>query len=112
MRLRRRWTAAQRAGGVVLAAAGSCLLLFILVYSDVAFQGRELYPALSGVCVLLGLGLVGLVAGAPAIGVAAAPNSARQARSGVGLLVGVVGSLGAINLYSIVGFVLPLLNKP
>jgi hypothetical protein len=74
----------------------------------IAWQGREMYPALSSVCVLLGLGLGGLCLGPSAVRpVPAPPTRDRLAR--IALPAFGVAML-ALNLYSIVWLVYPLLN--
>jgi 4-amino-4-deoxy-L-arabinose transferase-like glycosyltransferase len=83
---------------------------FVIMASTylVAWQGREMFPALSSICVLLGLGLGGLLLGKGAVE-HLETNRARQ-RLEWGALLLVTGGLFALNIYSSVWLVLPALN--
>jgi hypothetical protein len=77
----------------------------------IAWQGRLLYPALSSICVLLALGLGGLFVGRGAVsGVAVA--QAWRARAGYGFAAALAVALLALNVYSIVWVIYPVLNHP
>jgi hypothetical protein len=108
---RRALTPAQRAACAVMLAALLLMYGFIVVYSleIIAWQGRLLYPALSGTCVLFGLGLAGLALG-PAAVRPEVSVSARRRRLANALLPTVALALFALNIYSIVWLVLPILN--
>ncbi len=109
--LRRSLTPAQQAGcamciAAVLAAYGVVILLSLRL---IAWQSRELYPALSSVCVLFGVGLAGVALGAAATQPRRPLSRVRSRLAGL-LLPAVTLSLVALNLYSIVWLVGPLLN--
>ena len=111
--VRRALTRDQQAACAVLLAALLTMYATIVLFSLrlIAWQGRLLYPALAGVCVLFGLGLAGLLLGPGAVRPAAllAP---RQRRLASIFLPAVTAGLLALNLYSILLLVLPLLNGP
>jgi hypothetical protein len=97
------------ASGVLVSVV---LLMYALVIQAstylIAWQGREMYPALSSVCVLFGLGLGGLCLGRSAVRpVRAQPWRYRLA---VGAAASMAVFLLAVNLYSIIWVVLPALN--
>jgi hypothetical protein len=108
--IRRALTAAQMAACSVLVMA--VLLMYALVIQAstylIAWQGREMYPALSSVCVLFGLGF-----GAVALGRGAVqPAAISLWRYRLGSAVTAVVALGllAANIYSILWVVFPALN--
>jgi hypothetical protein len=105
-------------GGIILIARRaltraqmeSCALLLsvlLLMYALtiqastylIAWQGRELYPALSSVCVLFGLGLGGLVLGPSAV--RPEPLSPRRRLVAAGLVAAVVAGFVLLNVYVI-----------
>jgi hypothetical protein len=99
------------------AACGALVMTVLLLYGVVivislrliAWQGREMYPALAATCVLFGLGLGGLVLGRAATQPAGALPPWR--RSLARLFVPALAlSLFALNIYSIIWLVWPLLN--
>ena len=115
------------AGGVYLLVRGALarsqqlsvavvLITLLLVYAFivqastvwVAWQGREMYPALSSVCLLLGLGLGGLVLGRGAV--QSIPVKRWRFLLSQGVVAVVCFGLLALNIYSIVGVTLPALN--
>lgn len=109
---RRALTPAQQAGCAVMLA--TLLLMYggVIVFSLrlVAWQGREMFPALSSVGGLFGFGLAGLVLGAAAT--RPVPTLARWRRILAAALVPAVAlALLAVNLYSIIWVVAPLLNS-
>ncbi|HEX9990456.1 MAG TPA: hypothetical protein VGE45_18500 [Chloroflexia bacterium] len=110
--LRRALTPAQSAMCAMLLM--SLLMIYILVViintSQVIWQGREMYPVLSGMCVLLGLGMGGVAFGRRALVAPLQPLPAlrRYARSTVLALA--VLFLLSVNVYSIFWLVLPALN--
>ena len=65
----------------------------------IAWQGRELYPAMSSVCVLFGLGLGGLVLGPAAV--RPEPLDRRRRVVALGLVGVVVVGLVVLNVYVI-----------
>jgi hypothetical protein len=97
-------------------ACALMLLAILLVYAaiivvsldQVVWQGRELYPALSSICVLLGLGLGGLALGPGAV--RPLPLSPRRRTVADVLVVLTPVCLLAVNLYSIIWLVYPSLN--
>ncbi len=95
-------TPAQQAGcamcvAAVLAEYGVVILLSLRL---VAWQSREMYPALSSLCVLFGLGLAGLALGSTATQ-AHHPLGRIRARLAGLLLPNITFSLFALNIYSI-----------
>ena len=88
------------------------LLMYVMVIQAstylVAWQGREMYPALSGTCILLGLGLGGVALGRGAVQPAIVPLWRR--RMAIGLVVSLAVWLLALNVYSIIWLVYPALN--
>lgn len=90
------------------------LLMYALVIQAstylYAWQGREMYPALSSVCVLLGLGLGGLALGKAAIKTSSVSRY-RQAWSAVVMGTVVLGLL-SVNIYSIIWLVPNALEAP
>ncbi|MFL5735273.1 MAG: ArnT family glycosyltransferase [Chloroflexia bacterium] len=107
---RRALTAAQQAGSAVMLSA--LLLMYALVIQAstylIAWQGREMVPALSSTCVLFGLGLAGLVLGRGAV--QPIPLAPWRRYLGVALVLAVTAGLLAANVYSIFWVVLPGLN--
>ena len=99
----------QEACGVLLA---TLLLMYGLVIGAstylVAWQGREMYPALSSVCVLLGLGLGGPVLGRAAV--QPAPPERHHRWLGVGLASTVILGLLVLNVYVVGWLLVPGLN--
>lgn len=101
---------------VQTAGTGILLLVVLLVYAFVvqastiwvSWQGRETFPSLSSVCVLLGLGLGGLALGRGT----AQPGPVKLWRFVLaqGLFAAVALGLLAVNIYSILWTVLPGLN--
>ena len=91
------------------------LLLYLLVILFslrlIAWQGREMFPALSSICVLFGVGLGGLVLGRAATGGGAALAWGRR-RLAAGLAPAVTLGLLGVNLFSIVYVVAPQLTPP
>ena len=82
----------------------------VIVSTDqLIWQGRELFPALSALSVLCGLG-VGAVTLGPA---AVQPVQVSNARLSFGLGLGslVMAGLLAVNVYSVGWLVLPALNS-
>ncbi|HVF98434.1 MAG TPA: hypothetical protein VND68_01240 [Chloroflexia bacterium] len=110
--LRRALTPAQRATCAMLLL--SMLMIYILVVivntSQVIWQGRELYPVLSGVCVLLGLGISGVGFGRHTLEVLTEPLPDLRRYAGSTLLALATIFLLAVNVYSIFWLVLPALN--
>jgi hypothetical protein len=109
--VRRALSPAQQAGCAVLLAVLALRYGGVVLFSLrlVAWQGRELFPALSSVCVLLGFGLAALVWGTAAI----RPGGAlpiRRRLLAAALLPAVTLGLLAANLYSI-WLIVPLLNR-
>lgn len=92
------------------------LMGILLVYAAVVYvstdqiiwQGRELFPALSAICVLLGLGLGGLVIGRSAT--TSKPLRGWRRIASAGLVAVVTLGLLALNLYSIIWRVIPAMN--
>jgi hypothetical protein len=92
------------------------LMLVLLAYATVVivttdqiiWQGREMFPALTALCVLCGLGLGGLLLGRGAVQPAVSNHRLYVLAAGVSLAL-VVGLL-ATNIYSIFWLVLPALN--
>jgi hypothetical protein len=92
----------------------SMLMIYILVViintSQVIWQGREMYPVLSAVCVLLGLGMGGLAFGRRAL----QPHPQRlpylRRYAGSTLLALTTIFLLSVNVYSIFWLVLAALN--
>jgi hypothetical protein len=109
---RRALTPAQRASCALMLSA--LLLMYALVIQAstylVAWQGREMYPALSSTCVLLGLGLGALALGRGAVQPASALKPVSRLL-GAGLVLLVTAGLLAANVYSIFWLVLPGLNS-
>ncbi len=109
---RRALTPAQRAACGVLVAVMLLLYLLVILFSLrlIAWQGREMFPALSSICVLFGVGLGGLVLGRAAVRGGAL---ARWRRPLAGALAPAV-TLGllAVNAFSIVYVVAPQLTPP
>jgi hypothetical protein len=107
---RRALSPAQRAACAVLLSA--LLLLYALVVQAstylVAWQGREMYPALSSICVLLGLGLGGLALGRAAV----QPTRLSPARHLLGTTLVLALALGllAANIYSIIWVIWPVMR--
>ena len=116
------------AGGVYLVARRAlnrgqqqCFFVFLvtllLIYAfivqsstyAVSWQGREVFPALSSVCVLMGMGLGGLVLGRAAVRPAPV-TTARFAASQIALATVILAAF-ALNLYSIFGLTLPSLKS-
>ncbi len=113
-------------------ACAMMLLCLLLVYASVVYvstdqviwQGREMYPALSGVCVLMALGLAGLFLGRRAVAGTDVGSAESEVQAGVripyrrylialgGPALVVITSLGllALNLFSIVWLVVPAFN--
>ena len=109
--IRRAFSAAQQAICAVLLFTLLLLYTFVVQASTyvVAWQGREMFPALSSVCILLGLGL-----GALALGRGATQPiqlSGQRHAVGWGLFALVTVGLFALNLYSIFWLVMPALNS-
>ncbi|HKP51849.1 MAG TPA: hypothetical protein VJ183_04265 [Chloroflexia bacterium] len=100
----------QRGSTFVLLLTVALLYAFIVQSSTylVAWQGREMYPALSSVCLLLGLGLGGLILGRGAVQPVALSRW-RALLSDSSVVIVSVGLL-ALNLYAIIWVVLPALN--
>jgi len=98
----------QRAGCFLMIA--DLLLMYVIVQvislREIVWQGRELYPALAGTCILFGFGLTGLL-GLPT---SVLGNALWGRRLGAALLPTVTVGLFALNFYSIVWLVLPALN--
>lgn len=96
------------------ALVGAILLMYILVIQGstylIAWQGREMYPALSSICVLFGLGLGGLALGRAAVHPTALPKPQWKSFAGPGLVAIVTIGLLSVNIYSIFWLVLPGLN--
>ncbi len=84
-------------------------LVIVISLRLIAWQGRELYPALTAVGVLFGFGLAGGLLG-PAATQPNRPVAGRRARLAALLLPAVALSLFAVNAYSILWLVWPLLN--
>lgn len=105
--IRRALTRAQIEACAVLLLA--ILLMYALVIQAstylIAWQGRELYPALSGICVLLGLGLGGLFLGKGAV--QSEPLGTRRAMLANGLVAAVIAALVALNVYVLVWMMAP-----
>jgi hypothetical protein len=116
-------------GGVILVArrmltpvqwAGCAVFLSVLLLEYavvivislrlIAWQGRELFPALSSVSVLFGFGLAGLVLG-PLSTQFVRGSVPRIHRVAVSALLVVIGGLLAANIYSIIYVVAPILNS-
>jgi hypothetical protein len=110
--LRRVLTPAQSATCAVLLM--SLLMIYILVViintSQVIWQGREMYPVLSGLCVLMGLGMGGLAFGSRAIQPLSQPLPDLRRYAGSTLLALTTLFLLGVNVYSIFWLVLPDLN--
>jgi hypothetical protein len=107
---RRALTAAQQACCAVMISAlllPYALVIWASTYA-IVWQGRELYPALSSVCVLLGLGLGAVALGRGAVQPAALSPVRRGL--GAGLVVLVTAGLLVANVYSIFWLVLPGLS--
>jgi hypothetical protein len=114
---RRALSPVQQAACGVLVAVMLLLYLLVILFSLrlVAWQGREMFPALSSICVLFGVGLGGLALGRAATGASfeAGPLLARGRRRVAAALAPAVtlGLLG-VNLFSIVYVVAPALTPP
>ena len=109
---RRALTPVQRAGCAVLLSVLLLEYAVVIVISLrlIAWQGRELFPALSSVSVLFGFGLAGLVLGPAAIRSVGGPEP-KLPVVGVGVLLILLAGLLAANIYSIVWVVAPVLNS-
>ncbi len=107
---RRALTQAQQVSVAVVLFAVIVVYAFIVQASTVwvSWQGREMYPALSSVCLLLGLGLGGLVLGRGAV--RPVPTSRWRSLLADSSVVIVSVGLFALNVYSILWLVLPALN--
>jgi len=108
---RRALTPPQQAGCAVLLAVLGLLYGLVIVISLrlIAWQGRELFPALSAVSLLFGFGLAGLSLGPAALDPVAPLPRWRRRLAPVLLAAGPLGLL-AIDLYSIVWVLGPLYN--
>jgi hypothetical protein len=108
---RRALSEGQRAACAVLLSAIGLMYALVIQASTylIAWQGREMYPALSSVCVLLGLGLGGLLLGPAAVQPIQATPSWRVSLTRIVLPI-LALALFALNIYSIVWVVYPLLN--
>jgi 4-amino-4-deoxy-L-arabinose transferase-like glycosyltransferase len=99
--------------------SGFMLLMLILLYLVVivislrliAWQGREMFPALPAIAGLFGIGLAGLVLGRGAVR-AAVPLARWRQWLGAALVPALALGLFAVNLYSVVALVWPALNTP
>jgi hypothetical protein len=100
----------QKGSAFVLLLTVALLYAFIVQSSTylVSWQGREMYPALSSVCLLLGLGLGGLISGRGAV--QPVPISRWRSLLSDSSVVIVSVALFALNVYSILWLVLPALN--
>ncbi|HEX6608242.1 MAG TPA: hypothetical protein VF276_15175, partial [Chloroflexia bacterium] len=109
---RRALTPVQRAGCAVFLSVLLLEYAVVIVISLrlIAWQGRELFPALSSVSVLFGFGLAGLVLGPAAIRSVGGPEP-KLPVVGVGVLLILLAGLLAANIYSIVWVVAPVLNS-
>lgn len=99
----------QEACAVMLATL--VLMYFLVIGAStylVAWQGREMYPALSSVCILLSLGLGALVLGPKAV--QTVPLTGRARGFGTGLVATMGAGLLVLNIYAIGWFVIPGLN--
>ncbi|HEX6608792.1 MAG TPA: S-layer homology domain-containing protein, partial [Chloroflexia bacterium] len=110
---RRALSRAQQAACGVLVAVMLLLYLLVILFSLrlVAWQGREMFPALSSICVLFGVGLAGLALGRAAVRGGAALARGRRwlaARLAPAVALGLLG----VNLFSIVYVVAPVLTPP
>jgi hypothetical protein len=97
--------------GVFLSAL---LLLYAMIIQaslfQIAWQGRLLFPALSGVCILLGIGLGAVVLGRGAVQHVERMATWRRVAAS-GMVAATVIGLLALNIYSIIWLVIPALNS-
>jgi hypothetical protein len=102
----------QQQGYIALwaAALGAYAMVIFLSLRLIAWQGREMYPALSAICLLFGIGLGGLALGRAATRPVRALSRLHSRAAGL-VLPALVAGLFLANLYSIVWLVGPLLNK-
>lgn len=107
---RRALNRAQLAAYIIMLAAA--LLMYAVIawvsITEVVWQGREMFPALSSIAILFGIGLAGLALGRAAVQPVRAAH--WRERLGGGLAAAFALSLLALNIYSIVWLVIPGLN--
>lgn len=108
---RRALNRAQLAAYIIMLAA--TLLMYGVIagvsITEVVWQGREMFPALSSIAVLFGIGLAGLAMGRAAVQPVQVAH--WRERLGGGLVAAFALSLLVLNIYSIVWLVIPILNQ-